>query len=60
MCKDTLRHHSQSEPGSVYTKIQIVRAYTVRGSGVTKATFSNNMLDGIHALARLDDAMNGF
>eukprot|EP00975_Prorocentrum_lima_P064626 12898665-Prorocentrum_lima.AAC.1 len=35
-------------------------AYTSRGCGVTKATSNNEKVDGIHAPARLDDAMNGF
>eukprot|EP00975_Prorocentrum_lima_P020693 4354987-Prorocentrum_lima.AAC.1 len=39
---------------------RLLSAYTIRGCGVTKATFNNDMLDGIHALARLGDALNGF
>eukprot|EP00975_Prorocentrum_lima_P020957 4412225-Prorocentrum_lima.AAC.1 len=32
----------------------------MRGCGVTKATFNKELLDAIHAPAKLDDAMNGF
>eukprot|EP00975_Prorocentrum_lima_P062820 12887774-Prorocentrum_lima.AAC.1 len=33
----------------------LLGAYTIRGCGTTKATFGNEMLEGIHALSRLDD-----
>eukprot|EP00975_Prorocentrum_lima_P044920 9407846-Prorocentrum_lima.AAC.1 len=32
----------------------------IRGCGTNKATCDNGMLDGIHALAKLDGALNGF
>eukprot|EP00975_Prorocentrum_lima_P033035 6932971-Prorocentrum_lima.AAC.1 len=28
---------------------RLLGAYTIRGCGITKATFNNDMLDGIHA-----------
>eukprot|EP00975_Prorocentrum_lima_P008869 1890673-Prorocentrum_lima.AAC.1 len=34
----------------------LLGVYTIRGCGVTKATSNNEMMEGIHALARLDDA----
>eukprot|EP00975_Prorocentrum_lima_P062644 12886733-Prorocentrum_lima.AAC.1 len=34
---------------------RLLGAYTIRGCGVTKATSGNEMLEEIHALARLDD-----
>eukprot|EP00975_Prorocentrum_lima_P037689 7927036-Prorocentrum_lima.AAC.1 len=39
---------------------RLLGAYTIRGCGVAKATFNNDMLDGIHAFARWGDALNGF
>eukprot|EP00975_Prorocentrum_lima_P064776 12899573-Prorocentrum_lima.AAC.1 len=33
---------------------RLLGAYTMRGCGITQATFGNEMLEGIHALARLD------
>eukprot|EP00975_Prorocentrum_lima_P015958 3389570-Prorocentrum_lima.AAC.1 len=34
-------------------------AHTIRGCWKAKATCNNEMSEGIHALARLDDEMNG-
>eukprot|EP00975_Prorocentrum_lima_P052921 11093109-Prorocentrum_lima.AAC.1 len=34
-------------------KSTLIGAYTIRGRAVTKATCNNDLLDGIHALARL-------
>eukprot|EP00975_Prorocentrum_lima_P025125 5275044-Prorocentrum_lima.AAC.1 len=44
---------SQSQEVST-PRSRLLGTYTIRGCGVTKATFNNDVLDGIHALA-LDD-----
>eukprot|EP00975_Prorocentrum_lima_P015157 3213576-Prorocentrum_lima.AAC.1 len=36
------------------SRSRLLGANTTRGCGVTEATFNDEMLEGIHALARLD------
>eukprot|EP00975_Prorocentrum_lima_P064062 12895219-Prorocentrum_lima.AAC.1 len=35
----------------------LLRAFTVRGTGVTKATFGNELLTGIHYLASISEEL---
>eukprot|EP00975_Prorocentrum_lima_P070641 12933251-Prorocentrum_lima.AAC.1 len=38
----------------------LLGAFTVRGTGVTKATFGNELLTGIHHLASISEELKGF
>eukprot|EP00975_Prorocentrum_lima_P043101 9049634-Prorocentrum_lima.AAC.1 len=41
-------------------KSVLLGAFTVRGTGVTKATFGNELLAGIHYLASISEELKDF